>query len=925
MTGLERKVFRFSVLVGSVLTLGVLLCDAMGGLGGLERWLYDRRMADCQFFRKAPTTQIVHIDIDDASLDIHRWPWPRDMTARVLQEITTAGAKAIGTDILYSEPVDIVGREQPDKSTKFVDEDKIMAETFARMGNMVLGASLQLAPPRSVSALDSAMRAELTENLELTQQQLESRLRIRGFGADEVRAKVADEFFFPARRAAMADRIRQELLRQPASIDDLLAQKRLLPTTDVSIDSPLLRLVKDQYPKVQAWLAMSKFALPLQNGISPPLATDPNALPLAEFGRAARTCGFTDDSLTEQIVRSMPMFVECEGRVFAQWGLQFACVVADADINRAVITDSSVTIPSPTGDYVIPLHAQYSINSGRRVPYMADIPWWGTSDWRTMYDWPKYTTTTNHVPIVIVWDICQTREHIRTNNRAIDEAAEDLLVSKSDKFGLDPAVWKKYVATNPSADDVDARKKIIAASMQTIDDSGLTSLIGATEKDVPENAREPWALIQRATKAMNNAMKSNGELVTQLASQKQVLSSLVKGKGVLIGSTATGMDLVSTPLHARCPGVVVHGAIANALLTRQWWRTAPFWITAILTILLGLSISLATSYLSPINAVFTAITTLVVYFGINGLIVYDWGHWILGAAGPMVAIALAWSGATVTRLIVEGLERIKVERERAVFEHEMELAKNVQQKLLPTEMPTIGGIEPFGWTKAADQTGGDLFDLWTLPDGRLGILVADASGHGLAPSVIVSQVRTLVRALSEIEKHPNGLLARVNARLAQDLEPARFVTAFLGFMDSQGRLDWASAGHGPMLWNAKDGDEYISLDATALPLGIMEDYMGDDIGPLQLEVGGMLIVTSDGIFEAPNHTDEQFGIERVIETLKQHSGKPTLEISNAIREAVTKWQRDPDRPVDDQTTVIIRRIAAGLDVTIVTENLTAAV
>jgi hypothetical protein len=363
--------------------------------------------------------------------------------------------------------------------------------------------------------------------------------------------------------------------------------------------------------------------------------------------------------------------------------------------------------------------------------------------------------------------------------------------------------------------------------------------------------------------------------------------------------------------------VVVHGAIANAFLTRQWWRTAPMWVTYLLTVLLGLSVGLATSWLSPVYGVFTAITALVLYFGVNGIILFDWGHWIVGAAGPMVAIALAWSGAIVTRLFVEGVERIKVERQRAVFAHEMGLAKNVQQALLPKEMPALPGIEPFGWTKPADETGGDLFDLWTLPDGRLGILVADASGHGLAPSVIVSQVRTLVRALSEIEKHPNGLLARVNARLAQDLEPARFVTAFLGFMSTDGQLDWASAGHGPMLWCAKEGDEFLSLDATALPLGIMPDYMGDEIGPLQLDIGGMLIVTSDGIFEAPAANGDQFGIERVIETLKVHSKKPASEIIDAIRDAVTLWQRDPEKPADDQTTVIIRHIDAGLNVTVV--------
>ena len=177
-------------------------------------------------------------------------------------------------------------------------------------------------------------------------------------------------------------------------------------------------------------------------------------------------------------------------------------------------------------------------------------------------------------------------------------------------------------------------------------------------------------------------------------------------------------------------------------------------------------------------------------------------------------------------------------------------------------------------------------------------------------------------ALSEIEKREPGLLARVNARLAQDLEPARFVTAFLGFLDSHGTIEWASAGHGPMLWCAKDGDEFQSLDATALPLGIMEDYMGDEIGPLQLDVSGMLIVTSDGTSSKR--------LQRHRRAIRYRAGdrdaakkllRPDrqLEISSAIREAVTKWQRfDPEKARrSDQTTVIVRRVAAGLSVTIV--------
>ena len=168
------------MIFGSALTLFVLIADACGGLNGLENWLYDRRMADCQFFRKVPTTQIVHIDIDDRSLEIHKWPWPRDMQAAVLQEIGNAGAKVVATDILYSEPSEVVGIVQRDGSMKIVDEDKARAETLADEKRR-LAASLLVAPPRSVTELDSALQAELTDNPRLSPEQLSSRLRVRGF------------------------------------------------------------------------------------------------------------------------------------------------------------------------------------------------------------------------------------------------------------------------------------------------------------------------------------------------------------------------------------------------------------------------------------------------------------------------------------------------------------------------------------------------------------------------------------------------------------------------------------------------------------------------------------------------------------------------------------------------------------------------
>ena len=100
-----------------------------GSAGGLEKWLYDRREKDCQYFRKPPTNQIVHIDIDDASLEsIGKWPWPRDEVARILREFDRAGPKVIGIDIVYIDPAPPRIERLPDGAFHRIDEDAVLAQ-----------------------------------------------------------------------------------------------------------------------------------------------------------------------------------------------------------------------------------------------------------------------------------------------------------------------------------------------------------------------------------------------------------------------------------------------------------------------------------------------------------------------------------------------------------------------------------------------------------------------------------------------------------------------------------------------------------------------------------------------------------------------------------------------------------------------------
>ena len=239
--------------------------------------------------------------------------------------------------------------------------------------------------------------------------------------------------------------------------------------------------------------------------------------------------------------------------------------------------------------------------------------------------------------------------------------------------------------------------------------------------------------------------------------------------------------------------------------------------------------------------------------------------------------------------------------------HEMKLAKRVQEAMIPRHPPAMAGLICAGWTRPASINGGDCYDLWACGE-KLGVLMADASGHGIGPALVVSQVRALVRALCEIESDPLKLLLRINDRLAADLEPGKFVTAFVGFISRDGWLHWCSAGQSPVVL-CEPGKPPRELRATWSPVGLMRDLPGDVAEPVLLAPGATLVVLSDGITEAFSPAQEMWGVERAISVLAQAQGREPGEIVSAVRDAVIAWQQK-EEPVDDQTVVVVRRGAA---------------
>lgn len=246
--------------------------------------------------------------------------------------------------------------------------------------------------------------------------------------------------------------------------------------------------------------------------------------------------------------------------------------------------------------------------------------------------------------------------------------------------------------------------------------------------------------------------------------------------------------------------------------------------------------------------------------------------------------------------------------EAVAMQRELDLARRVQNALIPKIPPEVDGLVAGGWNRQASTTGGDSYDLWKTRDGRLAVFVADATGHGIAPALVVSQARAIVRVLADEHLDPSAILAKVNARFSKDLEAGMFVTAFLGIVSSDGELRWCSAGHAPVLVRDESGGAIRELEPPAPPLGVTEEFKADACAPVQLGKTGWLAVVTDGVTESWSPGNEQFDQHRLVACLEKDAGRGPACLIGALRKCLQEWQGTRE-PSDDQTVVLVSRVS----------------
>jgi steroid delta-isomerase-like uncharacterized protein len=262
-------------------------------------------------------------------------------------------------------------------------------------------------------------------------------------------------------------------------------------------------------------------------------------------------------------------------------------------------------------------------------------------------------------------------------------------------------------------------------------------------------------------------------------------------------------------------------------------------------------------------------------------------------------IAEEWTeGSDIATLTEQRLEQETRERERV--EQELRVARRIQQASLPKEVPTLEGWQISPLYRPAREVGGDFYDFFDLEDGRLGVVVGDATGKGMPAALVAEATSNMLRAVAQAldSSSPGEILERVNETLVARIPPNMFVTCFYAILDpDSGSLMYANAGH-DLPYLHRSGDDAEELRARGMPLGLMSE-MGYEEKEVTLEAGDIALLYSDGLVEAhdPQRRD-MFGFTRLRKLVSERDDEGKSLVNSLLEELYSfvgeGWEQEDD-------------------------------
>lgn len=367
-------------------------------------------------------------------------------------------------------------------------------------------------------------------------------------------------------------------------------------------------------------------------------------------------------------------------------------------------------------------------------------------------------------------------------------------------------------------------------------------------------------------------------------------------------------------VESQIPTLGLFVLLAGSWLTVQQVLVAPivlvyFLLIILSTLRLNPTLTFLTGLLSALGYLFVTLFIgmtaqnpssfpLAFYFIYAGLIL----------TGGILAAIVA---GRIRIHVAAALREAELKSQLDQVNHDLDIARSIQQDLLPAQSPSLENFDIAGWNEPANQTGGDYFDWQTLPDGRLAISLGDATGHGIGPALVSALCRAYARASLLANNEHDKVLDRLNRLLSDDLSANRFVTFALVFLDpSKNEVEVLSAGHGPILWYKHATNELENLEAQGIPLGMIAGITYEKALVRRLEPNDMIVLVTDGFYEWENPSEEQFGLQRLESVILQSKDCGAEEVIARLRLAVEDFCKGTEQK-DDLTAVVLKRKAAA--------------
>lgn len=372
----------------------------------------------------------------------------------------------------------------------------------------------------------------------------------------------------------------------------------------------------------------------------------------------------------------------------------------------------------------------------------------------------------------------------------------------------------------------------------------------------------------------------------------------LRGKVCFIGLTATGtQEIGPVAVQNDYPMLGIHANLFNMFTQGVYLKRLSRFGNLLILILLSLLIIFLISRFRPYVAFYMSLGVISLLFVSAVLLFAFKGVWV-DIVCPAITLFVAYLVLTLVRYIGEIRAREKIQKELAV-------ASSIQRCFLPADIPDIPGLDIAAEMKTAKEVGGDLYDFVKFGDNRFGVMIGDVSGKGIPAALFMAKVDTLFRVYTKTEDRPSKTIELLNNEIASDERSGLFTTVAYAIIDAkQKKLIFSDAGHLPVILIRGDDTQKLAME-DGMAVGIMEGMTFSE-KPVKLAKGDVIVFYTDGASEARDAKGNEFGIDRLIDTVRRLKDSGARQIIDFILKELKDFQGKA--PQHDDITVIVVKL-----------------